>query len=153
MNEIALLGQVIGRMSECAIDTVRKLEEFSLKNAQTKMLTRHVFHAGIYSRTITIPAGVWLTGAYIIVPTLLIVSGHALVFCGETWIEIDGYRVVPASAGRKQAFVAIADTDLTMNFATSATTVEEAENEFTNEAERLMSRHADAENFVIITGE
>ena len=153
MSELTLLGQSIGRMSESAIEKVRKLEEFSLKNAQTKIPTRHVFHAGIYSRTITIPAGVWLTGAYIIVPTLLIVSGHTLVFCDDAWIEIDGYRVVPASSGRKQAFIALSDTHLTMNFSTSATNVEDAENEFTNEAERLMSRLIDAENSVTITGE
>ena len=42
---------------------------------------------------------------------------------------------------------------MTMLFATKATTVADAENEFTDEADTLMSRNEDAKNFIIITGE
>jgi hypothetical protein len=40
-----------------------------------------------------------------------------------------------------------------MTFKTDARTVEEAENEFTEEADRLMSRHEAATNHINITGE
>jgi len=40
-----------------------------------------------------------------------------------------------------------------MVFATKAQTVEEAEDEFTDEADRLLSRNASAKNSIIITGE
>ena len=41
--------------------------------------------------------------------------------------DLCGYHVIPASAGRKQVFVAHADTDLTMLFPSHAATVEDAE--------------------------
>lgn len=147
------LAQAIPAMSEAAISKVRALESVTITLSQVKIATDHVLHAGIYSRTIRIPAGVLLTGALIKVPTTLILSGHASVFIGDETIEICGYRVIPASAARKQAFLAHADTDLTMSFATYAGTVEEAEAEFTDEAPLLFSRNADALNTIRITGE
>ena len=81
-------------------------------------------------------------GALITIPTLLIMSGHATLFIGEEDVELTGYAVIPASAGRKQAIYAHADTLLTMLFPTAARTVEEAEQEFTDEPERLGSRRA-----------
>jgi hypothetical protein len=68
-------------------------------------------------------------------------------------VHVQGYAVLPASAGRKQAFVAQADTRLTMVFPTSAKTVEQAEREFTDEIYLLGSRHGAAANHVVITGE
>jgi len=61
--------------------------------------------------------------------------------------------VLPAEAGRKQAFLALADTDLTMLFATDARDTATAEGQFTTEPERLMSRAPDAINIVTITGD
>lgn len=120
---------------------------------QIHIPTSHVFHAGTYARTIRIPAGAALTGALIKIPTMLIVSGQVTVFIGGETLELCGYHVIPASAGRKQAFIAHADTDLTMIFPTKATTVEQAENEFTDEAHLLFSRqHLDTDT-TIVTGE
>ena len=65
--------------------------------------------------------------------------------------ELIGYHVLPAAAGRKQAFLALADTDLTMLFATDARDIATAEGQFTTEPERLMSRAPDAINIVTIT--
>ena len=138
-------------MSPAAIQRVREWEAVALQMPQVPIVTRHVIHAGMYARTIRIPAGVVLTGAFIRIPTMLIVSGHAQVFVDGSVVEIAGYQVVPASAGRKQAFLAIQDTDLTMLFPTSAATVEDAEDEFTDEPHLLFSRHG--ENEVLITGE
>ncbi|MDP1465701.1 hypothetical protein, partial [Klebsiella pneumoniae] len=85
-------------------------------------------------------------------PTLLIVSGHVTVFIGGETLELKGYHIVPGQAGRKQVFVAHADTDLTMTFATQAKTVEDAESEFTNQPTALMSRQQ-SNDLTITTGE
>jgi hypothetical protein len=138
-------------MTAGAIRAVRALEERVLALPQVEIATRHVLHAGMYARTVCIPAGVLITGAHITIPTLLVVSGHATLFIGAEDVELKGYAVVPAGAGRKQAIYAHADTLLTMLFPTAARTVEEAEQEFTDEPEHLGSRRAP--NHVTATGE
>lgn len=148
---LSTLYSGIPTMAMKDIQRVREFEAVLLENPQTEMVTHHVIHAGMYSRTVRIPAGVVITGAEIKLATLLIVSGHVLVTVGDKTRELVGYHVLPAGAGRKQAFYAKADTDLTMIFATSANTVEEAERQFTDEADRLLSRQW--ENVVVITGE
>lgn len=113
--------------------------------------TQHVIHAGIYARTITMPPDTVLMGAFVKIPTLLITVGSAKVFTGEGWKYMDGYRVIPASAQRKQIFVSRGPLIITALFATSAKTVEEAEREFTDEFELLLSH--EQTNEAEITGE
>lgn len=140
-------------MNSQAINKVRAFEDLASKLPQVPLVTTHTIHGGIYSRTVTIPAGVTITGALIKIATTLIISGKVRAFVGEETIELQGYNVIAASAGRKQAFLAIDDTNLTMLFATNATTIEQAENEFTDEAHLLASRLELSVNNVIITGE
>jgi hypothetical protein len=144
-------ARAIPPMSQSAIAKVRKFEAWNLQREQTPITTHHLLHAGMYHRTITIPAGVALTGALIKRATTLIFNGRARVSTGDEWFDLDGYHVLAASAHRKQAFVACSDTQLTMIFPSSARTVEEAESEFTDEGDILFSRHG--ENVVEITGE
>lgn len=132
-------------MSEAAIDKARELETELLKTKQHAIQTEHTFFAGTYTRTAHIPAGTVVTGALIKIDTVLIVSGHATVYTGDDSIELIGYNVVQASAGRKQAFVAHADTALTMIFASQAETIEQAEAEFTDETHLLLSRNQSGE--------
>lgn len=138
-------------MSEQAIDNVRSLEQAILERRQRAIPTEHVLHGGMYYRTICIPAGVVITGAEIKVATVLIVVGDVTVFVGDSEFRVSGHERVPASAGRKVGFYAHADTWLTMIFPTGAKTVEEAESQFTDEAERLWSRRG--VNHTLITGE
>lgn len=130
----------IPAMSAAAVADVRRLEAAALQCAQVDMPVDHFLHGGIYARTVLVPTGVLITGALIKVPTVLIVRGDALVYVGEDSHRLTGYAVLPAAAGRKQAFVALEPTHLTMIFPTSATTVEQAEAEFTDEVEKLQSR-------------
>ena len=153
MNELTTRGVYSPRMSEGAIANIRMLEAVWLTCPQVEIPTRHLIHAGMYLRTIFIPGNVGITGVFITIPTALILCGKAIVFADGESIEIAGYTVIPASAGRKQAFVAVEDTYLTMMFPTSARTVEEAEDQFTDEPEILSSRKTGAENYVTITGE
>lgn len=139
----------LGAMAPTAIDAVCRMEEESAKLPQVPIATQHAFHAGLYARTIIIPAGVVLTGALIKIPTLLILSGDAIVHTEDGPVRFTGYHVLRGAAGRKQAFVAVADTALTMLFASAATTVEEAEAEFTDETSKLLSRREHAENSLL----
>ena len=99
-----------------------------------------------------IPAGFMITGALIKVPTLLIIEGDALVWTGEEHVLLEDYNIIPAHQNRKQVFVARTDVLLTMIFATKATTIERAEEEFTDDFARLLSRQQGNKNFTIITG-
>jgi hypothetical protein len=123
-----------------AIGKVRALEHAVRALPQVEVPIEHVLHAGMYARTARIPAGVIVTGAYIRLATVLIVSGDVTVDTGDGPARLTGYHVVEAAAGRKQAFITHTDTALTMLFPTQARTVEEAESEFTNEADRLTTR-------------
>lgn len=152
MNAIALSTPSFPAMDAGDVAKVGRLQSCLRDMDQVPITTLHHFHAGMYARTIRIPQGVVITGALIRIPTLLIVSGHVTVYIGGESIDLCGYHVIPASAGRKQAFLSHADTDLTMLFPTSAKTVEEAEAEFTDETDLLMSRDQQ-ENLIIITGE
>jgi len=140
-------------MSESAIEKVRLVQNAMLELPQVDLPVHHILHGGLYLRSLVIPAGVAIAGAFIQVPTTLVVSGNVTVYANDQAYEIDGYQVLVASAGRKQVFVAHADTNMTMTFATDAKTVEDAENEFTSEPELLASRRHENLNTTIITGE
>lgn len=142
----------ISGMSPSAISRVQAFEAEELKRPQLPVLTSHVIHAGVYYRTVMIQKGTNMTGALIKIPTTLTLCGDAWVDVGaDEPVRIRGYHVMPAAAGRKQAFRAVDDTYLTMSFRTDAKTVAQAEEEFTSEAYRLASRRN--VNIVEITGD
>jgi hypothetical protein len=154
MGEVVAEFPRIAAMSPVALDKVRQLEERAAAMPQAEIITHHVLHGGVYARSIRIPAGVMITGALVKVATVLIVDGDVLAYIGtDEPLRLTGWQVLPASAGRKQAFVALADTDMTAIFPTRARTVEEAEAEFTDELDILMSRKDPATNAIVITGE
>ena len=123
-----------------------------MESQQIDIQTEHIIHGGMYSRTIRLKAGEVISGAHYLVPTLVVTDGDCLVSSGDFWVELLGYHVIPASSGRKQIFVARRDTAITMIFRTDAKTIEKAEEEFTDEACRLMSRRSENDIFTI-TGE
>ena len=102
--------------------------------------TEHFLYAGLYSRTLYMPKNTVIIGAFIKVPTVVSVSGHCIMSTGLKSVELKGYHVFKGSAGRRQAFIAVEDTYITMSFATNAKTVEEAEEEFTAEFNQLITR-------------
>lgn len=140
MTEIVEHSISLPAMSVEQIDKVRRAEAVLLGMPQVEIEMTHQLHAGMYLRTAHLPKNVVANGVLVTIPTVLIISGHVTVYLGDESVDICGYHVLTAQPGRKQAFVTHADTDMTMCFATSATSVEEAENEFTNEPELLMSR-------------
>lgn len=123
------------------------LEKIALVEARIKprehtlqVQMEHHLHAGMYCRTCRLAPGQVITSVLIKIPTLLIVHGDCIVLAGERWHELKGYHVIPAGAGRKQIYVTRDSTEITMIFPTNATTVEAAEEEFTDEFANLLSR-------------
>lgn len=151
MNELAIRPG-ISAMSVQEIDKVFALEKALLEMPQVELPTKQVLHAGMYARDMFVKAGVTVTGALMKCPTILIISGRMLVYIGNDTVEFEGYHIIPASAGRKQAGFAIEDTHVTMLFPTQAKTIEEAEKEFTDEVDKLMSRNGKSRNETIVTG-
>lgn len=152
MSELSVVNG-IATMSEQAIERVRELERVILTMPQAELPTQQTLHAGMYARTMFVKAGVTVTGALMKCPTILIISGHMLVYIGSETVEFDGYHILPTGANRKQAGYAITDTFVTMLFPTKAKTIEEAEDEFTDEAAGLMSRKGNNINDIVVTGE
>lgn len=152
MSELAIPMATLPATPAPVLEKIRGLERWLTEQGSDEVLTWHLIHAGMYARTIAMPRDMVLTGALMKRPTVVIVYGSALVQAGEEWIKLDGYNVIPASAGRKQVFIARSLVFITMTFPTAAKTVEEAEAEMTDEAELLLSRRQDS-NRVVITEE
>jgi len=138
--------------SPALVKALEEIEADLMGHEPIEVPTEHVLHAGMYVRTIALPAGMVLFGCTVKLPTLVIVTGSAAVLVGEEWLRLEGYNVIPASADRKQVFVTYSSVVISMAFPTSAKTVEEAEYEFTDDADRLLSRRQNA-NRVVITEE
>lgn len=151
MNEVSVQSNIVS-MSADEIEKVRQLEAAILAMPQAELPTTQVLHAGMYARNMFVAAGVTVTGAFMKCPTVLIISGHMLVYIGKETVEFKGYHIIPAGANRKQAGYAVTDTNVTMLFPTKAKTIEEAEEEFTDEANKLISRNGGT-NDIIVTGE
>lgn len=123
-----------------AMKALKEFEEYLSHQPQVRIETEHHLHAGVYSRTVYIPKGVVATGVEIKCPTQLIMSGHARMTVGNEVVELKGYCVLEGGGRRKQIVYALEDTYFTMLFATDAKSVAEAEEEFTDEADRLQTR-------------
>lgn len=132
---------------------VERFEAALLQQPQVQLETQHTLHAGMYARTLIVPAGIVCTGAHITRATLLIMDGDASLFVGgeERGRRYTGRHVLTGQPGRKQVLLAHADTHVTMVFPSDAACIEQAEDEFTDEAPRLGSRRQDALNTIAIT--
>lgn len=131
---------ILPPMSQEEINIAYMAQDAIGKEEQVYIETHSVIHDGVYYRTIKLPAGTVAVGALIKVPTVLIVSGIVKVFVGNKVYDVNGYEVFQGEAHRKQVAHAISDTYMTMCFKTNAITLEEAEEEFTDESEMLISR-------------
>lgn len=112
-----------------------------LKEPQCEYPVSHSIYEGMYHRTVFLPQGALAVGARIRIPTLLIISGHIRTNEGDRMKEYKGYFVLEGSAFRQQVILALEDSYMTMVFPTKAETVQEAEDEFTEESEQLQTRN------------
>jgi hypothetical protein len=121
-------------------ESVREFEKFVMQFPQVKIETSHVLHAGMCARTIMIPAGLVCTGAMLDVDNIGIMNGDITMVTDEGPKRFSGWHVFPATKGFKRVGVTHQDTYWTTVFKTDATTVEEAENQFTSESDLLQTR-------------
>jgi len=153
MSELVPVHTRLAPTSPAAIEKVRALTGILLQAPQTKFVTEHMLHGGLYTRTVRLPADTVCTAVLILVPTVLITSGKATIYSDDELIHVEGYRVLPGSAGRKIAFVTHSDFSMSMLFTSEAKTVDEAQKEFTPEHELLVPLDRADEHLVLITGE
>jgi hypothetical protein len=127
-------------MTPTALGRAMDLREEMLRHPQFDFPTEHLFHGGIYTRTIVMPPDTLAAGALIKKAMTLVVSGHCRLFIGERAVELEGHHVIAGSAGRMQAVLAFSKTYISAMMATTATTIAEAESEATDETDLLRSR-------------
>jgi len=139
--------------SPIMLERLAKAHSIMLTLPQVPLTTEHLFHGGMYVRTIRLRAGVYMLGSLILRATVLIVHGDCSVTSGDQRLDLTGYNVLPGSAGRKQLFLTHGPVEMTMFFPTSASSVEEAENEVFAEAEQLQSRKDDSRDVIVVTGQ
>lgn len=134
--------------------------EAVLRDAPESLAVRaplvHTLHGGVYTRTAHIPAGTAITSVLIKIETTLVVQGRFQVLRvqdgRQVWDRYEGCQVFAAAAGRRMVYLCETDVVMTMIFPTSATTVEQAEAQFTDEAHLLQSSSG-ADDVVINTHE
>lgn len=153
MTELAIFAPTLPATDEGLLPSIEAVQDALLKREQVPIPTQHTLHAGMYARTITMPAHTILVGTLIRIPTLVLTVGSAKVLVGRDWADVDGFQVLPAEAHRKQVFVSRSAFIITMIFPTKANTVREAEDEFTSEGDLLLSRRQPSMSMARITGE
>lgn len=125
-----------------------RIQELAAVQGEEPVHTYHLFHAGMYHRTIFVRKGLAMAGALLQRATTLIVSGHAELLAAEP-IVVRGYAVLPGIAGRKTCLVTHEDTWFTMIVPTKAQTVEEVDREMVGDTQVMAHRYT---NTVINTG-
>lgn len=148
---LATVGSAIPAATPESLEIANLVEAKMRTMPQIELKTEHILHAGMYARTVRLDARVAIVSVLIKVPTVLTVNGKCRVFAGDSWREFDGYHVMPAQAGRKMIYITFEPTEITMVFPSRAKTVEEAEREFTDEGDSLLSRQSN-DDIVTITG-
>lgn len=130
------------------MDLVLALENEVKKLPQMNVVTHHTLHAGVYTRTALLKKGTVSTGSFMKIPTTILINGNLRFLVGKKVHNIIGFKAIPACANRKQFAYAIEDTYITMLFKTNANTIDEAEEEFTDDFEFLISRNTNSINII-----
>lgn len=123
-----------------SVEAVRELESVILQCPQVDMPTEHIIHAGVSARTVFIPAGTVLTGALTNLDNICVVFGDITVTTDDGPTRLTGFNVLPAKSGVKRAGVTHADTWWCTLHRTEQASVEDVEDEMTNEAWGLLTR-------------
>lgn len=115
-----------------------KLVKETCPDESGKAEMHHVFHAGVYVRSLFVPKDMIVANDVIKVPTVLIVSGDCLITDTETTRRITGYEVLLGAPMRQCIVRTLQDTWFSMVYATDAKTVQEAEAEFASDPSSLL---------------
>lgn len=122
------------------IDKVRQFQEMLAQMPQEQIPLHHLIHGRMYARTVFIKAGTILVGAETNLDNICIIHGDATVSTDQGVFRLTGFNILPALKGHKRVVVTHADTYWTTLVHTDKQTVQEAEDEMTNESHLLLSR-------------
>jgi len=139
--------------SPAMLSRLNQIHERTLAFPQAEIATEHLFHGGMYARTIRLEPETIMNGSLIRCATILIIHGSCAVAIGDQVVELSGYNVIPGCAGRKQSFVTRGPVEMTMLYATKITDVAEVEDEVFAEADQLISRKDGSRDTITITGQ
>lgn len=136
--------------SSAVLDGLTKLQAYLLSLPedvfpQVPLPVEHFLWGGMYVRTVRRDMGSVTIGSLITKATILIVNGSCSMLIGDRRVDLEGYNVLTGSPGRKSMSVTRGPVEMTLIFPTSASTVEEAENEIFAEADQLVSRRGSKE--------
>lgn len=133
-------NDIIPACSKNDLEKMQQLTEFVETLDQVDVPTDHFIHAGCYVRTCLARKGVLFTAAEIKVPTVVVINGKGTIFSGGKKARVNGYLVLRGEAHRQIAYVAEEDTYFTMFYATKKTNADDCEFEFTDQADKLITR-------------
>jgi hypothetical protein len=119
---------------------VERLEGIALAMPQVAIPTEHVISGGMYARTITIPAGVVVTGAAHKTDHINVCQGDIEVLTDEGPKRLTGLHVLATKAGMKRAGYTHAETRWTTICRTEQTDPRAAEEELVEQPETLQTR-------------
>lgn len=94
---------------------------------------QHFLHGGIYTRTMFLPKGCAMLGALIKVPTTCVIHGDIILSNGINSVRSTGFATYQGVPNRRCFAYAIEDTYFTTHNVSKATTLDEAQKEFTDE--------------------
>jgi hypothetical protein len=117
MGDITVVnsGGVIAKTDQVwTQEKIFELEEEILQLPQVNMLTTHDFCHGVYARTLSIPAGVILTGAIHKDESFFVVrSGVLLVTTDTGTVQVGSGFMMVTKPGTKRAGIALTDCEVT----------------------------------------
>ena len=122
--------QMIKARAEITEDKIRNAEKYLATLPQTEVEPIHLFGDGLYSRTILIPKGNWITGKVHKNSDLnIVVYGRMLVSKDGGYVEVKAPCQFVGKAGEKKIGIALEDTLWVTIHAAKSKTVDEVEEE------------------------
>lgn len=151
------LPSIIPAPSTTMLSNLTNLQTFLLSLPpsvfqQIDLPTEHLLWGGMYARTVRREFDSVTIGSLINKATILIVNGSCSMLIEDRRVDLEGYNVLAGMPGRKSMSLARGPVEMTLIFPTSASTVEEAENEVFAEADLLVSRRDEDSGTITITG-
>jgi quercetin dioxygenase-like cupin family protein len=116
-------------------EKILTLQAEMLKHPQVEPVTKHTFHAGMYCREVTQPAGVLIVGkVHKLEHFFFVLSGDVAVTIDEEIKLITEPTLLCSKPGAKRAIYAQTDTVFMTIHRLDSTNVEDAENEMLEDA-------------------
>lgn len=141
MNDLSTVTNIPSTSKDIDLYLMSKACDLADKGNLINPPVEHWIENGVYYRATFYPAYSIAISCMIKVPTTIVVAGNCLVTVGDHVEHLLGIRRIEASANRRVAYKTLdGGVFILMYFKTSATTVEDAEHEMTDEYS-LLTNH------------